>query len=219
MKGRIDWTIAGPGRGQPWVAAGLNLRIAKPTRPPNPDGVDPTNVRPLQGRNDLAAPFSVGFTYGYSPWPASRDGNGAGRIEIVLILAPMGQRPRNARRSIPDPGGVVFPWAACRKMGVTSPEIDPASAGSDLVGGASSGGVAPGYCMDPLRGSGMDRSEGVLGAQKAGKAPSGYARHGPSALTSRPRTQCLLLSPTLAANWGRVSRPRRLELHLIPMLE
>ncbi|MGB7590007.1 MAG: hypothetical protein WBO19_02045, partial [Terriglobia bacterium] len=90
----------------------------------------------------------------------------------------------NARRSIPDPGGVVFPWAAGRKIGVTSPEIDPAPAGSDLVGGASSGGVAPGYCMDPLRGSRMDRSEGVLGAQKAGKAPSGYARHGPSALNS-----------------------------------
>ena len=79
----------------------------------------------------------------------------------------MGQRPRNARRSIPDPGGVVFPWAAGRKIGVTSPEIDPAPAGSDLVGGASSGGVAPGYSMDPLRGSRTDRSEGVLGAAEA----------------------------------------------------
>jgi hypothetical protein len=53
--------VAGPGRGQPGVAAGFNLRIAKPTRPRNPDGVDPTNVRLLQGRNDLAVPPSVGF--------------------------------------------------------------------------------------------------------------------------------------------------------------
>ena len=41
--------MAGPGRGQRRVAAGLNLRIAKPTRPPNPDGVEATKVRPLQG--------------------------------------------------------------------------------------------------------------------------------------------------------------------------
>jgi len=38
----------------------LNLRIAKPTWTPNPDGVDPTKVRP-QGRNDLVASLSVGF--------------------------------------------------------------------------------------------------------------------------------------------------------------
>ena len=72
LKGGIDGTVAGPGRGQPWVAAGFNLRIAKPPRPCNPDGVDPTSVRPLQGRNDLAASLSVGFTYGYSRYAASR---------------------------------------------------------------------------------------------------------------------------------------------------
>jgi len=41
------------------------------------------------------------------------------------------------------------------------------------VGGGFSGGVAPGYCIDPLRGSRMDRAGDVLGAQKAGKTPSG----------------------------------------------
>ena len=45
---------------------------SKAPRPPNPDGVDPTKVRPLQGRNDLAASLSVGFTYGYSRNAASR---------------------------------------------------------------------------------------------------------------------------------------------------
>jgi hypothetical protein len=74
-----------------------------------------------------------------------------------------GQRPRKAPRSFPDPGGVVLPWAVGRKTAVTSPAFDPAPAGSDLVGDAFSGGVAPGYCMDPLRGSRMDRSEDVLG--------------------------------------------------------
>ena len=41
--------------------AGAGLRIAKPTRPPNPDGVDPTKVGALQGRDDPAASLSVGF--------------------------------------------------------------------------------------------------------------------------------------------------------------
>ena len=41
-------------------------------RPPSPDGADTTKVRPLQGRNDLAASLSVGFTYGYSRCAASR---------------------------------------------------------------------------------------------------------------------------------------------------
>jgi hypothetical protein len=34
--------------------------------------------------------------------------------------------------------------------------------GSDLVGDTYSGGVAPGYCIDPLRGSRMDSAEDVL---------------------------------------------------------
>jgi len=50
-------------------------------------------VRPLRGRNAFWASVSAGFTYGYSRCPASRDGNGAGTIEIVLILATMGQAP------------------------------------------------------------------------------------------------------------------------------
>jgi hypothetical protein len=41
------------------------------------------------------------------------------------------------------------------------------------MGGAFSGGVAPGYSLDPLRGSRMDGAEDLLGAQKAGKTPSG----------------------------------------------
>jgi hypothetical protein len=53
-------------------------------------------VRPLRGRNAFWASVSVGFTYGYSRCPASRDGNGAGTIEIVLILGPMGIRPIGA---------------------------------------------------------------------------------------------------------------------------
>ncbi|MGD1104402.1 MAG: hypothetical protein ABSA59_20320 [Terriglobia bacterium] len=35
--------------------------------------IDPAKVRPLQGRNALSASISVGFTYDYSRYPASRD--------------------------------------------------------------------------------------------------------------------------------------------------
>jgi len=40
-----------------------------------------------------------------------------------------------------------------RKTGVTSRRLDPAPAGSDLMGGAFSGGVAPGYYLVPLQGT------------------------------------------------------------------
>jgi hypothetical protein len=44
---------------------------------------------------------------------------------------------------------------------------DSTLSGSDLVGGgAFSGGVAPGYSLDPLRGSGVDSAEDVLGGKK-----------------------------------------------------
>jgi len=56
---------------------------------------------------------------------------------------------------------------------VTPPGSDPSADGSDLVGGAFSGGVAPGYSIDPLRGSRLDSTEDVRGAQKAGKKLSG----------------------------------------------
>src|SRR5208282_1924534 len=42
-------------------------------RNPNPNGVELTNVRPPQGRNFPWASDSVGFTYGYSRYPASRE--------------------------------------------------------------------------------------------------------------------------------------------------
>jgi hypothetical protein len=50
---------------------------------------------------------------------------------------------------------------------------DSTLSGSDLVGGAISGGVAPGYLIDPLRGSRVDSAEDILGVQKVGKKPSG----------------------------------------------
>ena len=82
-----------------------------------------------------------------------------------------GNAPGKGHARSPDPGGVVFPWAVGRKTGVTSRAFDPFRVGP--CRGAFSGGVAPGYCMDPLRGSRMDRSEDVLGAPKASKTPSG----------------------------------------------
>jgi hypothetical protein len=42
--------------------------------------------------------------------------------------------------------------------------------GSGLVWGTYSGGVAPGYCIDPLRGSRMDSAEDVPGRKKQEKA-------------------------------------------------
>jgi hypothetical protein len=49
---------SGPGGGQPWVAAGFNLRIAEPTRPPNPNGVDLAEGRPLQSRSHFSPSLS-----------------------------------------------------------------------------------------------------------------------------------------------------------------
>ena len=43
----------------------------------------------------------------------------------------------------------------------------------DLVGDTLSGGAAPGYSIDPLRGSRVDSAEDILGVQKAGKKASG----------------------------------------------
>jgi hypothetical protein len=77
-----------PRRGQPWVAAGFNLRIAEPNRPFNPNGVDRRKGRPLQGRILFSLSAPVGFTYGYSRYPASRDGRR--RSNGRLIPAPMG---------------------------------------------------------------------------------------------------------------------------------
>jgi hypothetical protein len=79
-----------PRRGQPWVAAGFNLRLAEPHGPFNPDGVHRGKGRPLQGRIPFSPSVSVGFTYGYSRCPASREGRR--RIMGWLILAPMGQQ-------------------------------------------------------------------------------------------------------------------------------
>ena len=62
-----------------------------------------------------------------------------------------GQRPRKSRRSCPDPEGVALPSTAGLKTGVTPPGFDPFRVGSGW--GTFSGGVAPGYCIDPLRGS------------------------------------------------------------------
>ena len=39
----------------------------------NPNGVDHDRGRPLQGRNDFCSSRSVGFTYGYSRFPAPRE--------------------------------------------------------------------------------------------------------------------------------------------------
>ena len=84
-----------PRRGQPWVAAGFNLRLAEPNGPFNPDGVDRGKGRPLQGRIPFSPPVSVGFTYGYSRCPASREGRR--RIVAWIILAPMGGTARRVR--------------------------------------------------------------------------------------------------------------------------
>ena len=80
-----------------------------------------------------------------------------------------GQRPRNAPRSCPDPEGVVLPPAGGPRPALR--HADSTLSGSDLLGDAFSGGVAPGYCIDPLRGSRMDSAEGVPRAQEAGKRP------------------------------------------------
>jgi hypothetical protein len=81
-----------------------------------------------------------------------------------------GQRPRNARRSFPDPKGVALPPTAARKAGVMPGTFDPSRVGR--CGGPFSGGVAPGYYIHPLRGSRMGSAEEVLGAQGAGKKVS-----------------------------------------------
>ena len=52
---------------------------------------------------------------------------------------------------------------------MTPPEFDPFRVG--LVEGTYSGGVAPGYYIDPLRGSRMDSAGDLLGARKAGRRP------------------------------------------------
>jgi hypothetical protein len=78
--------------------AGAGLRITDGTELRNPNGVDPAGAGPLQGLNAFWASVSVGFIprlRDYSRCPAAREGNGARTIEIVLILASMGQRPRN----------------------------------------------------------------------------------------------------------------------------
>ena len=81
-----------------------------------------------------------------------------------------GNAPGMRRVSAPTLKGSYYP-ARGPKTGVTPRRFDPAPAGSDLLGDAFPGGVAPGYCIDPLRGSRMDSAEDVPRAQKVGKRP------------------------------------------------
>jgi hypothetical protein len=81
---------SGP-EGAPWVAAGFNLRLAEPNGPFNPDRVDRGKGWPLQGRIFCSPSVSVGFTYGYSRCPASRERRR--RIIGRLILTPIVRPP------------------------------------------------------------------------------------------------------------------------------
>jgi hypothetical protein len=73
----------------------------------------------------------------------------------------------------PDPEGVAPFWAGGRRIGVRPPGFDPFRVA--VLGGAHSGGVAPGYCIDPLRGSWIGSAEDVLGVHKALKSGCGIA--------------------------------------------
>jgi hypothetical protein len=53
----------------------------------------------------------------------------------------------------------------CRKGGAYA-HTDSTLSGSDLIERMFSGGVAPGYCMYPLRGSKRDNAEVILERQK-----------------------------------------------------
>ena len=59
---------------QPQVDANLRIIPANPPQPWRLEGLTVPKVRPLQGRQVFLACVSVGFTYGYSLCPASRDG-------------------------------------------------------------------------------------------------------------------------------------------------
>jgi hypothetical protein len=61
--------------------------VTKARRDVNPNGVARASGRPLQGRNNLLPSLSVGFTHGYSRFPASREANR--RFDGRLILALM----------------------------------------------------------------------------------------------------------------------------------
>ena len=76
----------------------------------NPNGVARASGRPLQGRNYFLPALPVGFTYGYSRFPASREGNR--RFDGRLILAPMGD---GGEGGLADPR--LAPWATiCRPL-------------------------------------------------------------------------------------------------------
>jgi hypothetical protein len=60
----------------------------------NPDGVDLGRVGPSRAGMLMDASVSVGFTYGYSRCPASRDATHSTELaEGALTLAHMGLRP------------------------------------------------------------------------------------------------------------------------------
>ena len=65
-----------------------------------------------------------------------------------------GNAPGKCDARPPDPEGVALRWAAGRKTGLMSPGFDPFRVGAGW--GRFSGGVAPGYSIDPLRGSRTD---------------------------------------------------------------
>jgi len=61
-----------------------------------------------------------------------------------------GNAPGMREARSPDPEGVVLLRAGGRKSGMMPPGFDPFRVGP--CGGTFSGGVAPGYCIHPLRG-------------------------------------------------------------------
>jgi hypothetical protein len=124
-----------------------------------------------------------------------------------------GQRPRKAPRSSPDPEGVELPRAAGRKIGVALP--DSTLSGSDLVEGTFSGGAAPGYCIDPLRGSPGGRRDGKTITVPAPLSRRSTSWSSPRRDTHSRRPPASLLHP--ASRWGPAGE--RLRLVLLEMFE
>jgi hypothetical protein len=87
---------------------------------------------------------------------ASKDKKGFRALEGQKIVAG-GNAPGKRDVRPPDPEGVARLLAAGRKP--VCRRADSTLSGSDLNGATFSGGVAPGYCIDPLRGYLPSKSE------------------------------------------------------------
>jgi hypothetical protein len=95
-------------------------------------------------------------------WPSAIASEFRSLLRVRHYLSAYGATPPEGATLVPRPwrGRITLSCGTQDRRYAT--RIRPFQ-GRAWSGGAFSGGVAPGYCIDPLRGSRMDSGEDVLG--------------------------------------------------------